>query len=458
MNKEFIQNSLSPLFENHRIVILGLGKEGRSSLAFFQTYFSELEIVVADRNVNAFTPNFESELVFYSGDSYLNCIRSGDFVIKSPGISLQNSSLPANIILSSQTDLFLRLFSKQVIGITGTKGKSTTSSLIFHILKSQLKSVFLVGNIGVPALDMVGEVQPESWIVFEMSSHQLQNVSIGPSRAVILNFHQEHLDHYADYFGYREAKWQISLTQTNNDFFAYNIDDETLTNDLQKIVVKSNCLSVSMKDCEAPFSCFKGNQLRVGKELLDFSRDKFLLRGDHNVFNLLISLTICQTIGLDLPLSLNSAYSFQGLEHRLEFVGIFNGIAFYNDSIATIPEATINALKAVDEVATVILGGFDRGIDYQPLVKFLTTYRPLNLLLIGKVGQRLQESLLNNYNGILIPVEHLQDAVNQAFKLTPKGKTCLLSPAAASYDSFKNFEDRGNQFKKMVREISSETH
>jgi len=328
MNKDFIRNTLLPILTNRRVVLLGLGKEGMSSIAFFERYFPEFELVLADRNSNTSIDAHISHHEFHFGDDYLDCIRNGDFIVKSPGISLKNIILPKDIILSSQTDLFLRLFSNQVIGVTGTKGKSTTSSLIYHILKNQLSSVFLVGNIGVPALEITESVKPDTWIVYEMSSHQLQYISKGPSRAVILNFHQEHLDHYLDYAGYREAKWQIAVNQSEGDYFVFNTDDNLLINDSQKIRIISNRLPVSLGDCEQAFACLNGEKIRIGTEELHFSRDKFILRGEHNIFNLLVSLTLTQSIGLDIDMALKSAYEFQGLEHRLEYVGVFHGNPF----------------------------------------------------------------------------------------------------------------------------------
>lgn len=443
------------IIDSRRILILGYGAEGKSTFKFFKKLKISNKIIIADRNktISDF-PELEN-IELHLGENYLDAIMDGDFLFKSPGISFKNLNLPTNIIISSQTDIFLKLFKNQVIGVTGTKGKSTTVSLIHHILAANFDSVFLVGNIGVPALDEAPFIKSNSIVVYEMSSHQLEYCTNSPKVAVLLNLHQEHLDHYTDYQGYRNAKWKISETQTQTDFFIFNSADQRIELDLNDRKLQGVKLPVSLEPSDNAMMYYDGKSIWHNGENLNFSTKDFKLRGRHNIFNLMVALMAANQFGLSPKKGIKSAYDFHGLAHRLEYVGFVKGIHFYNDSIATIPEATINALKSIDEVDSLILGGFDRQINYDGLIDFLFMFKPLNIMLLGDVGKRIF-ALLNSkkYNGVLIQVPSLSEAVLQSFKLTKKGKACLLSPAAASYDSFRNFEDRGNQFKMMV--LSSE--
>lgn len=451
MLNNLVVNQVLKFVSNRRIVILGYGNEGRSSFDFFRQNFPQLKIVIADQNMNLRENAELMNCEIIAGENYLSAVVTGDFVMKSPGISFKNYKIPNDVIISSQTDLFLKLYGNQTIGVTGTKGKSTTVSLICHILKSRFDSVYLVGNIGIPALSIAHQIQENTKIVYEMSSHQLEFCYSSPHIGVLLNLHQEHLDHYKDYEGYRQAKWQVTKHQNKADFFIYNSDDITISQDLKECKTQAIRVTVSLTGTSKADLSFREGEIMDETDKLKFDISKFNLRGSHNIFNLMVSIMATHKMGMSKKDALEAAYSFQGLPHRIEFVGVINEIQFYNDSIATIPEAAINALHAIPEVETLILGGFDRGIDYQILIDFLLTYKPLKLLLMGKVGERIFNMLSEKqYQGDYEKVPNLEVAVSRAFQITSKGKACLLSPAAASYDSFKNFEDRGDQFKKMV--------
>ena len=374
-------------------------------------------------------------------------------MLKSPGISLKDQALPDDVIISSQTDLFLSLFGAQVVGITGTKGKSTTSSLLYHLLNELGQKAFLVGNIGVPALDIVGELEKDSWVVYEMSSHQLQYSRYSPHVAILLNLHQEHLDHYEDYRGYRQAKWQITAHQRAEDFFVFNADNATLQEDLMERNLASQLISVSLCGEQTAYARLQEDALCIGDVRLSFDTKQFKLHGKHNIFNLMVCLSTLHKLGFSVEEALQDAYTFNGLAHRLQFVGEYKGISFYNDSIATIPEATMNALKAVPKAQTLILGGYDRGIDYTSLMDFLLEIPPLNLILMGKVGERIHTLLKQrNYPGKISQVEDMKAVVQHAFACTPRGGAVLLSPAAASYDAYENFEERGTHFMHLLGE------
>ena len=451
-----ISSQLNDFIGTKSIAILGFGREGQSTYKFLRSYFPQKSLCIADANETISEHGLlkcDDNISFELGEEFLLNIRDYDLVFKSPGISFKNYERPHNQIISSQTDLFLHLFSNQTIGVSGTKGKSTTVSMLQFVLKEMGKDVLLIGNIGIPALDVVYKIKEKSIIVYELSSHQLEFVHNSPHISILLNLYQEHLDHYNSYLDYRNAKWNIVKYQSDNDYFIFCADEPQLIDDLNSKAVFSNKLSYSLHD-DADI-VFKNNILKLNNNsIIKFDRSKLKLLGSHNVYNLMAVILVAESLKLDIEQLMSSVYSFNGLEHRLEFVDKKQGVKFYNDSIATIPQACIKAIESVDDVDTLILGGFDRGIDYSPLIVYLYAFRPLNLILIGAVGERIATELhIGNYKGVLIQVDSYEQVVAKAIEYTDKGKSCLLSPAASSYDMFKNFEERGNKFKQLVSKI-----
>ena len=448
---EAITNKIKTIFSGKRILILGFGKEGQSTYKFLRGFFPETELLIADRNPDSFGHLSDKKIITFSGEDYLQAVTQADLIMKSPGISFKEVQIPDNVILSSQTDLFINLFKNQIVGVTGTKGKSTVVSLIKHILSAFYTEVKLVGNIGVPALDIIDAITPEMKIIYELSSHQLEFSNFSPHISVLLNLYEEHLDHYRSYEDYRRAKWQIALHQKVDDLLILNCDDPTINSDIRGFELNSKQITISSEgNIKADFY-FDGNEIYHGKTGIGFDTKKFKLPGKHNVYNLMVALAAANLLGIEVQEALSKAEGFKGLPHRLEFLRNFHGVDFINDSIATIPQATINAIKSVDNLQTLILGGFDRGISYDLLVDFLFAYKPLNIILLGEVGVRLKKALEGrNYTGNLFLNTCFDEAVEQSFAQTTSGNACLLSPAAASYDKFKNFEERGNRFRQLV--------
>lgn len=455
MMKSEIKSKLSSRIKGKRVLILGFGKEGRSTYFWLRDFFPTLEILIADKNTSINKENSlseDSQLHFMLGDDYLLALKNADFVIKSPGISLKNES-NINAEISSQTDLFLYCLGSQTIGVTGTKGKSTTSSLIFHLLKSQHPNTLLVGNIGIPAFDAFNQVDKNTLIVYEMSSHQLEYINSSPHIAILLNLFQEHLDHYNSYLDYQKAKFNIALHQNKNDFFIYNQADELINN-----LLKSSIQTIGHK---------QGFSLNSGDAFIDVNefcilQNKYLvnfnslnLKGNHNYMNAAVALLACNNLGFSIEKLIPSLVKFMPLEHRMEFVGTFNGIEFYNDSISTIPEACIQAIESIKNVETLILGGYDRGIDYDGLIEYLNSKSIKNIILVGQVGQRIKKGLKHSiFSTQICEANTMEEIVQIAFNKTPKGCVCLLSPAASSYDQYKNFEERGSVYKQKVRQFA----
>lgn len=459
-----MHKGVASILQKKRILVLGFGKEGISTYKLLIQIVSPEYIAIADQDEGLLTKiNFEihPQCKLYLGKDYLGDLNAYDIIIKSPGISslLLNGKV-LNDKISSQSELFLNVYADRTIGITGTKGKSTTSSLISHILSSFYKDVLLIGNIGIPPFDMIDRIGPETKIVFELSSHQLEHIRISPYVAILLNLYEEHLDHYESYSNYQLAKLNITKFQREDNWFIMNGDNLELIDLFQQSNLKRKLLTFSHNEITGDgafidknggiVSFFEGKTSRF-----DFTKRQYL-PGDHNLMNIMAAICASKIIGVPDDLIDKSIKGFKGLKNRLEYIGEFKGISFYNDSISTIPQSTIQAVLSLKKVDTLILGGKDRGIDYQPLVDFLPGSGVRNLIFIGEAGKRILEGLENSSDNrnqkwfVISSYDEISDIVRTH---TQQGFICLLSPAAASYDLFRNFEERGEVFKKIAENL-----
>ncbi len=436
-------------FQNKKILILGFGREGQSTYKLIRKYIKEQTLYIADRKEN-FEKNYEflaqdKNIKCISGEGYLEDLEEYDVIIKSPGISfvgLDTSKFYNNI--KSQLELLLEFFDMFTIGITGTKGKSTTSSLIYKVLKEQNVKSMLLGNIGVPVFDYIDTIPDDTTLILEMSSHQLEYMKLSPNISILLNIYPEHLDHYESFEKYAEAKCNIFKYQKKSDYFIYNSDDETINKFLKDEEAKK--YKVSLRENGDIY--LKGENIYFkDKEIYNINTPRNLL-GEYNLNNIMFVLAVSEILKLDISKTIKSISDFKTLEHRLEFVGEYNGILYYDNSIATIPKATIEAVKALKNVDTLIIGGMDRGLDYTDFVKFLNESDISNIICMPKTGHDIAKSLKD---GRAYVVNTLDEAVEIAKKHTTKGRVCLLSPAAASYGFFKNFEEKGNIYKELVK-------
>ena len=412
-----------------RILILGYGREGKSALEFIQTNLPDAEYAIADQN-EVQVENVQT----YCGENYLDAVQNYDIIIKSPGIPTHDfvatDQLPK---ITSLADLFLRFCKNTIIGVTGTKGKSTTTSLIHHILKTASKNTLLVGNIGIACFDAIEQIQEDTIIVFEISCHQLEFVTASPKIAILLNLYEEHFDHYAKPEDYFTAKKNIYKFQGPEDTLIYG--------DIFQHASREEIAHLPMHKIDL----FKDS-------IAEDSEIHTHLVGQHNMVNIRAAIAACEAAGLSKEDILPTIESFQGLPHRMQFVGEYKNIKFYNDSIATAQEAVINAITALKDVDTLLLGGMDRGLNYQKLVDFLRNSSVRNIILLPETKQVFQR-LFNEapFSQNLIPVANMDEAVKMAYQLTAKHHICLLSPAAASYNTYKNFEERGNDYMSLVR-------
>ncbi len=446
--------------DGKKVVLLGFGREGQASYSLIRKVLPEIHLAISDRNEslkeNALLtsdPNVELLL----GKSYLNRLSQFDVIIKTPGITLKDMDYPVpGESITSQTDLFLQVYFRQIVGVTGTKGKSTTSALLYHILKKAGRHALLLGNIGRPAFDLVDEIRPETVIVFEMSSHQLEYIKVAPHIAILLNLYQEHLDAYRSFLDYQLSKMNILKFQDSLDFFIFNADDDLILQRIAEKNAQSNFLPFSFNG-SFPDGCFISDDKIIfsrnskQEDVLDLNK-KRKLKGNHNLGNIMSVICACKILGIETDIIQEGIAGFTGLEHRMEYVGLVEGIKFYNDSIATIPEACIEAVKALDQVDTLILGGFDRGIEYSVLARFLSTSSTRNFIFTGDAGQRIRAEFENikRPDQQLFSINLFDEFLDIAFHCTKPGAICLLSPAAASYNEFQNFEMRGKRYKELV--------
>lgn len=402
-----------------RILILGFGREGRSTYAFLRKYLPDAVVAVADKN--------PLEGVTHAGMDYLQSVYDYDIVIKTPGISLKDFDAKG-VEITSQTDLFLSQFHNQTIGISGTKGKSTTTSLIYHLLKKSSHDAILTGNIGIPCFDIMEQIHEDSIVVYELSAHQLEYVHNSPRVGVLLNVFEEHLDHFGTFERYKQAKFNLLRYMGAEDYAV--VHDSLL---METLGLGVNSVTFSRMD-------------------FDIDEDALPILGPHNLMNAKAALCACAAYGIDVHELIPHLYTFKPLEHRLEPVGTFGGVTFVNDSISTIPQAAIAACRTLGKVDFLLLGGFDRDIDYTPLVDYMAEHPVPHLLFTGKAGERMMQLMKDRGVASHLVVYHsMEEAFDYLKGHSQPGDICLLSPAASSYDQYKNFEERGRKFKRLAQ-------
>lgn len=383
------------------------------------------------------------------GKEYLDHLEEYDVIIKAPGISFAGMDIEEYAHkITSQLELLLEFFDVFTIGVTGTKGKSTTSSLIYQILQDQAKKSILLGNIGIPVFDFIEELTKDTIIVLEMSSHQLEYMKTSPNIAILLNIFPDHLDHYNSYEDYAKAKCNIYKHQKETDYFLYNSDNEMIQKVLEP--AKEKVYSVSFEGKEESKIYVKDNTVFLEDKPIYDTQEPRKLVGDYILNNMMFILGVSEILGLDLRKTANTINEFEPLRHRLQLVGNYDGVSYYDNSIATIPKATIEAVKALQNVDTLIIGGMDRGINYTELIEFINESELNHIICMPKTGH----DIANKIEKKTYLVNTMEEAVVTAKQVTQKGKSCLLSPAAASYGFFKNFEEKGDVYQELVKTIS----
>jgi len=451
-----------------KVLILGFGREGIDTFKFLRKVFPEKVLGVGERseikNLKLKIKNLikrGKKVKLHLGKDYLRALKDYDVIIKSPGVPIhlpEVEKAQKEGKITSQTEIFFENCPGEIVGVTGTKGKSTTASLIYQILKTAGLKAHLIGNIGKPVLNLLFSATPNDIYVYELSSHQLFNLKPAcpayrtgrrqagnrPHIAVLLNIYPEHLDYYKNLKEYANAKANITLHQKKDDYLIYNSQNKIVRQIVKKSKAKKNPISKKpyLQNIEAAKAIAK--IFKISEKVVERAIKKF-----------------------------------KPLPHRLELVGTFKGITFYNDALATIPEATIAALDTLgDSVETIFLGGFDRGLDFKNLAKRILKSKIKNLILFPTTGEKIWRAIIslkkeNQFKAFLVQrakrtsfssstsphcsgAQYMKDAVKLAYQYTKRGRICLLSCAAPSFSIFKDYKEKGNLFKIYVKKYGKE--
>jgi UDP-N-acetylmuramoylalanine--D-glutamate ligase len=398
------------LYGAKNVLILGYGKEGAVSEKYLKKYFPKIKIDVADKTTDK---------------NYLKRQKSFDLAIKTPGINKELLAIP----YTTATNLFFSQVKNITIGVTGSKGKSTTASLIYNILKEAGKKVRLVGNIGSPMLEvLLTPIDADEIFVVELSSYQLDDLEYSPRIAVITNLFPEHMDFHGSIEKYYVAKKNVINFQNTDDTFVFNGKNK----ELKKWSGSANAKDfndVILGDIEVP------------------------LLGAHNVENARAAIAVANSLGISKLAIKKGIENFKGLSHRLEFVGEFRKIKFYDDAISTTPESTIAALLALPDTETIFLGGLNRGYDFSQLAIAIDKSSIRNIVFFPDSGGEIEKSLAKKSHKkyLTLHTKDMSAAVEFAFVNTKLGKICLLSTASPSYSIWKNFEEKGDVFQTAIR-------
>jgi UDP-N-acetylmuramoylalanine--D-glutamate ligase len=449
-------------WKGKKIAILGLGVEGVASLAFFADKGASLWVLERgqkeDIDQDLLAKAEESGAQFVFGKDYLQNLTNYNIIVRSPGVKRFTSELleaeKQGVIVTSGTKLFFDFCPSKVIGVTGTKGKGTTSSLIYEMLKAAGKDVYLGGNIGLPPLTFLNKLTPESWVVLELSSFQLQDLHKSPHIAIMLMVTSEHLDHHASIEEYIDAKRNILRFQKPEDIAILNRDYPASN---ESDIYTDGKIYLVSRERETDNACSAfGDTIRIrknGSEIDVIKTSEILLPGKHNFENVSAAVMAANLAGVGLKHIVDVLKSFKGLEHRLELVREIDGVRYYDDSFSTAPETAIAAIEAFKEPKILIMGGSHKGSDFTELGKVLRDTESIKAIIgIGDEWEIIKEQLGARLDELQV-IEGLTDmksVVHAAAKIAIKGDIVLLSPACASYGMFKNYKERGEQFQKAV--------
>lgn len=432
-----------------KVAIVGFEREGRSALEYWRKRGHE--ITICDQDADKEIP-FEIDRQL--GPEYLNRLDRFDLIVRTAGLApeiilAENPGVESKI--TTVINEFLRVCpTRNTIGVTGTKGKGTTTTLIKEMLVAGGRQVFLGGNIGNSPLDFLDQVTPDAWVVLELSSFQLTDLKHSPSIAVCLMISPEHLDWHKTMDDYIDAKSNLFRHQTEKDIAVYYA-----RNDISKTIA-SHSKGLKIPYFAHPGASVEAGAITIANEEVCAVNDLKLL-GEHNWQNVCAALTVVWQITQDLKAIRSVLTTFSGLEHRLEFVRELRGVRYYNDTFATGPHATEAAIDAIPGTKVLILGGFDRNLPLDSLVHVIQERQSSirGLLLIGQSAKRLSEALdkvgVTNYQ--LSTAESMLQIVAEAGNIAHEGDAVVLSPGFASFDMFKNFEQRGILYKRAVNNL-----
>ena len=449
--------------DGKQVAIIGMGVSNIPLLDYF--YDKNAKVTVFSTNVlsdeimekiNKY--RYEVEL----GEDNLSRLKGFDIIFRSPSALPTKhefqSAVKKGAILTSEIEMVLKLAPCKIIGVTGTEGKTTTTSLIYEICKKAGYNCFLGGNIGKPIFTKINQMKPEDIVILELSSFQLMGMTVSPNIAVVTNIFPDHLNVHKSYEEYQDAKKSIFRNQTEEGIVILNKDNEITEKFADEVKGKTIFFSSTKKlkngyvyDREDGFikKCTDGKCEKI------LNKNDIKLRGIHNYENICAALAATETVA-SKEAQIEAVKNFKGVEHRLEFVREIDGVKYYNDSIGTSPASTIAGLNAFDENIILLAGGSDKGLDYKEIGEVIAK-KVGTLILTGPTAQKIEEAtkqaLSEEKNIEIIHTNNLEESVKVAKEKARSGDIVLLSPASASFDAFKNFEERGNYFKTLVNNL-----
>ncbi len=440
---------------NKKVAVIGLGKTGQALIKFLLN--KKANVTGCDQDKSSFKKLSKLPINFSLGKNYLRNLSDFEIIFVSPGVPLdlpEIKSVKDKVRVSSEIELFFEYCPAPIIGITGTNGKTTTTSLTSKILKQGSKKIFTGGNIGEPLIDKISQIKKNDLVILELSSFQLETLEKSPHIAAVLNITPDHLDRYKDFNNYKKAKVKIVNHQNKKDFAILNFDD-TNTNSL-KNKNKASVFGFSTIKILNRGAYLKSNQIIIKDRSITkkiCKLDDIHLPGKHNIENILAAVIVAYLCKIS-PVKMKKAiWGFKGIEHRLEFVRLLNKRKVYNDSKATTPESTTAALNAFDNPIILIAGGYDKHADFSKMAKVIVK-KVKHLILIGKTAKQISKAVQQQKTKVQISFsKNLKEAVVKSYKTSQPNDIILLSPACASYDMFKNYEERGKSFKKLVNKL-----
>lgn len=447
--------------ENKNVLVIGLGVTGLSAVKALESLGADISIYDSKTKEELRTfidgiDNIKTNL--YLEGSYPDMDKI-DLILKSPGVPPNMDILieakNKEIQIITDIELYYRLKSgKNILAITGTNGKTTTTKLTGEIFNKAGKKAYTVGNIGVGILDILSNSQEEDMVIVEASSYQLEHtIDFKPHIGVIINITPDHLDWHEGFENYINAKKKILINQDSSDYTILNYDDKILRSMGKDL--RSNLIWFSVEE-KLDQGAFIEDGWIVYREEDETKRimslDKIQIPGKHNLENILAAFSIAYIMGLDIEEISKAIEEFKGVEHRIEYVDKKKEIFFYNDSKGTNPDSTIKAIEALDRDIILIAGGYDKGSEYNELISSFKG-RVKELVLLGQTREKIRDAALNNDYRNLHLVDNMKEAVQLSYKLGEEGDKILLSPACASWGMYPNFEERGKDFKKIVKDL-----
>lgn len=458
---------ISKRFRDKKVAILGAGKEGLAMAKFLSGFGAKIEIRDQDGNKKFFIKNqAPKEALIVVGMSYLENLNEFDFIIRSPGIPWLNSELEnarqSGVEVISQIELFLQYCPCKVVGVTGTKGKSTTSTLIAEILRSGGENVRLGGNIGEVIIDWLNEIENNDVVVLELSSFQLQGLTVSPNISVVLDITTEHLDHHKSVVEYSDAKSHIVKNQKHGDFAILDYDSITSSSYVPLTKATVSWFSGKHEVINGAYYLdgkYYYNDGKAGEIVVD-SKDVRLF-GRHNYSNVAAAITAAKLMGIKNEIIISVLKKFSGLPHRLQKLGLVAGRDWVDDAYATAPDATIAALESLTSTSMIlIVGGSSKGYGFDMLADRIIKRKPKTVIAIGQTGHEIS-ALIKNGCGenaadcpvILEGAKNMNEIIDLAMNNSAEGDTILFSPGCASFGMFKNAADRANQFVDVVSDM-----